>query len=447
MADEHWGNGIPAPNNQKDEDWVSDPNNHNILKVNDVNDDNDAKIAAHFINTSNHADARALKAVGKTELDGDVAISNNLTVEGETTFNDDTLINGDLTVNGQRIFINTGNIDGGNGDGNFTLTMGGLTAEKIVIGRNNADNGTTIPHWLRVGKDEEGVSPGLIDANAGGEEPTQNLNLGTGATTEDVVVGKNGNDVVIKGNLLVDGNGAELPAVIDALIDDADPRPLNIGTNGASSADTTIGNGTHTVKIPTSLQVGPTDNVGRIDSGGTGLLPKNLCVGGGTGTDEVLLGNAVNKVRSQSHFLVGTGATAGKIDAADDGVDLQLGTDSDKTKDTVIGQEDRNIKTPGHLLVGTSNNPGRIDAQGTNLTIGGDNTTENVALSRDGKMIETYGVLSAEKVIKLNFNDLILNSSDTANTGSGFHLDTVNNRLEVWVNGNMAGYFDSAGWH
>jgi len=36
---------------------VSDPNNRNVLKVNDVNTNNDAKTAGHFINSSTNLDS------------------------------------------------------------------------------------------------------------------------------------------------------------------------------------------------------------------------------------------------------------------------------------------------------------------------------------------------------------------------------------------------------
>ena len=51
---ESWGNGVPAKYN---EDLVSNPANHNILKVNDVNVNNDAKIALHTINSCTKANA------------------------------------------------------------------------------------------------------------------------------------------------------------------------------------------------------------------------------------------------------------------------------------------------------------------------------------------------------------------------------------------------------
>ena len=62
---ESWGNDAATRYN---EDLVSDPKNKNILKVNDVNDNDDAKIAIHAINSSTNANARALKVEGSTEI-------------------------------------------------------------------------------------------------------------------------------------------------------------------------------------------------------------------------------------------------------------------------------------------------------------------------------------------------------------------------------------------
>ena len=57
--------------------------NRNTIKVNDVNDGNDAKIAIHAINSSTNANARALEVVGKTYLNGLTEIEDNLTLNAE----------------------------------------------------------------------------------------------------------------------------------------------------------------------------------------------------------------------------------------------------------------------------------------------------------------------------------------------------------------------------
>ncbi len=67
---EVWGKNDPA--DKKNQDLVSDPQYHNILKVNDVNNNDDAKKAAEFINSSTNANARALKVEGKSEFDGNI---------------------------------------------------------------------------------------------------------------------------------------------------------------------------------------------------------------------------------------------------------------------------------------------------------------------------------------------------------------------------------------
>ncbi len=68
---EAWGN---PDDDKKNQDLVSSTSFNNVLKVNDVNNANDAKIAAHFINSSTNANARALKAEGMVKI---VAFSDN----------------------------------------------------------------------------------------------------------------------------------------------------------------------------------------------------------------------------------------------------------------------------------------------------------------------------------------------------------------------------------
>jgi hypothetical protein len=61
MAVKHWGNNTGDPGYRGDEDWESNPAYKNILKINDVNDGNDDKIALHTKNSSTDGEARALK--------------------------------------------------------------------------------------------------------------------------------------------------------------------------------------------------------------------------------------------------------------------------------------------------------------------------------------------------------------------------------------------------
>lgn len=56
-----WGN---AENTTEVQDMISGVDDHKVLKVNDVNVGNDDKKALHVINSSDHADARALKVEG-----------------------------------------------------------------------------------------------------------------------------------------------------------------------------------------------------------------------------------------------------------------------------------------------------------------------------------------------------------------------------------------------
>ena len=56
--------------NPADVDLETIAANHNVIKVNDVNEGDDAKVAVHAINSSTDQDARALKVEGKADIDG-----------------------------------------------------------------------------------------------------------------------------------------------------------------------------------------------------------------------------------------------------------------------------------------------------------------------------------------------------------------------------------------
>ncbi len=68
-----WGNDTETQ--AGDQDLITVEESGSVILVNDVNNANDAKIAAHFINSSTNANARALKVEGKSEFCGEVLIS------------------------------------------------------------------------------------------------------------------------------------------------------------------------------------------------------------------------------------------------------------------------------------------------------------------------------------------------------------------------------------
>lgn len=190
-----------------DQDLITVEGSQSIVKINDVYNDEAAEHPLIAIETtnSNPADgARALVAHGKTDLDGDVDIT------------------GDIKVHG-------GKIDGGDGVVGAILEFGGLIAEKILMSRIGADFGVTIRHWLRVGKDDVANAPGLIDANAGVGAASQDLHIGAGNTTKDIILSRNGQTTRIKGSVAIGNNN-------DGRIDaSGGSYPLKIGTLGTTS--------------------------------------------------------------------------------------------------------------------------------------------------------------------------------------------------------------------
>jgi len=87
-----WGNALGTQNEQQDLITPQNPaqGDHAVIKVNDVNNNNDAKIAGHFVNSSTNASARALKAEGMLEVVGPVLVNgDDLTVDGNAAVTDE----------------------------------------------------------------------------------------------------------------------------------------------------------------------------------------------------------------------------------------------------------------------------------------------------------------------------------------------------------------------
>jgi|GEM_PF-5413673 hypothetical protein len=158
-----WGN---PDNDQLDQDLVSSTSNKNILKVNDVNDGNDAKTAAHFINGSTNPSARAIVNEGVADFanDNEAAIvasgSSDSVIEGGNTANDitkkvmillgNTLLTADNAANKADVALNVVNAS-------THADAKGL----VVDGDVDLDGNVEIDGTLQVGN---GADAGRIDA-------------------------------------------------------------------------------------------------------------------------------------------------------------------------------------------------------------------------------------------------------------------------------------------
>ena len=212
-----WGNGDNA---QYDVDMQSPEGNLN-LEVTDINAARSALKA-----TNSNANGLALEVLGKSLLDGAVTLGQNgttVTVEGEIQANSElhandlfcaeagTLLVGSVTCeSGVEI---DGDVTVGPNDAAGNIDSGGLPAtprdlnigsqirtSDVNIGRNGQD--VNVADDLNVGGDcavsgglQVGppLSAGLIDA--GGDPAAHKLKIGTGVTTENVLIGRNGQSV------------------------------------------------------------------------------------------------------------------------------------------------------------------------------------------------------------------------------------------------------------
>jgi hypothetical protein len=199
-----WGN---PDNDQKNQDLVSDPANKNILKVNDVNNGNDAKIAAHFINYSNNAAARAMKVEGLTEMHNHVYLTGSLFMDGAE--------NGIYTEGGDPLLLGAaggcGEVIIGNDDHGI-IAHGDIyhQGSKITIGHGGA---------------------GQIDANTA--DGAQDLQLGTQNTTANVVLSHAGHTIDMFGQLRMNFGAVVLNSAVD----------LGIGNGGTGLVINQVGHG------------------------------------------------------------------------------------------------------------------------------------------------------------------------------------------------------------
>ncbi|MDP8240539.1 MAG: hypothetical protein P9X24_15715 [Candidatus Hatepunaea meridiana] len=377
---ESWGNDNAG---KFDEDLVSDPNNANILKVNDV-DNNDADRPAIFAKNSDvRANARALKIEGMAEITANIpewpnggtvglkvihsnpARGDALEVEGASVFNGSIHIDGDvLTKSNSGSTVAISDVNEGNDD-------------KIALHTINSSNN---PDALSL-KAEGTVDLDGIRIAAGGWINTSGLglNLGTSEPTDNVRIGRSQKDTYIAGNhLYIDGNDLKL-RVANVLLSgciDADPAEevddLSFGTN-EETLNVKISRPNQTTIVQGDLQVD-----GEFEGQGA--------------------------MRALANLFVGTNENDGLIDA----------NGTENNRDLKIGNTD---------LI-----------------------TNNVILSRLGKLVDILGKLriNGNELILDNSESLATGSGIKINpTGQGSFSPSI----DVIVSGTCVFYFDSEGGH
>jgi len=180
-----WGQNEGDPEVMGGQDLISAEESGSVIKVNDVNEDNDDKKAAHFINSSSDADARALMVEGLAEVEA-------------------------------------------NNPGGAATSIGLLARNENVNEGSRAlkvEGKTEISDYLYLGTDED---DGTVDANDSGRD----LKVGTFFNkTNNVEIGRTGKEVNVKGRIDAEEHIRVGTAANDGLIDAADDaRDLKIGT-------------------------------------------------------------------------------------------------------------------------------------------------------------------------------------------------------------------------
>jgi len=338
-----WGNnqnnGQGVRNDNEMINWdpaVPDAQMPRTLHVNDVNVGNDAKIAIKAVNKSTNAGGRALYTEGQVEmvagLNDDPGITAvkiynpstdvlayALQVTGKGAVAAVTLANtgdgralelvggaklGDTDIGGS-LHVQLGIDNWGpafdveiGADEDFShdvlLSREGRTTH--VRGALHVDQAATVEGQMTVGPNN---AVGRIDANN-----NHDLQIGTQAGTDDVVLGKANHNVEVYGNLRVIPPIAALGNVVvgpdDAVgrIDANNTHDLQLGTQ-AGTDDVAIGRSGKNVEIAAAIldvegefRIGSTSSAGKVDSGGSSSSPLNLLLGSQNVTADVQLGRS-----------------------------------------------------------------------------------------------------------------------------------------------------------
>ena len=400
------------------------------LKVNDLNA---ASTALETINSSADPAARALKVNGKTELD-----ENGLIIQKVTNIN--------------RIDSALGNHIGIGTQSPSTNVQIGREGEQTWIWSDE----THVNGILRVKESLE--SKGTV------EDP-EDLIIGTEEETADVLISKSGQTTKIKSSQLHVGPSGAAGEIDSGGVDEESKQDLKIGT-GDGTDDVVISKQDQVCVIDCNLRVGRKEiddiHTSRIDAYGHNGLPDLLCIGTLEHTNEVHLGrsdsNTVVKgdLEVKKDLHVGPSDDHGMIDAANNARDLKIGTDVDHTNNVEIGRTGKEVDVKGridaeeHVRVGTGAIDGKVDASATNRDLKiGTNTTNDVILSRGGKTTDIMGNT------RHNSMEVIMNDAAnlTAANGCGFKYNAAGHDgpndpcIDFYINGAVVGYIDADGWH
>jgi len=350
-----WGNAIGT---QYDQDMRSPFEGGFNFDVLDIN-----RATFSIRTTNSHANGKALEANGKTELNGDTEINGDVEISDNKALN---IVDGDR--NGNALFVK-------NSDA-------GASARALKVEGKSEFVGAVI-----VG---DGDNAGVIDSIG-----DQDLKLGTGGGTENVLIGIVGNVTNIKNDLRLGAiGGVGLGSRVDAYDDLID---LYVGTDVDYTKNVILSRTGQTTQVQGALDI------------------------------------------DQNANFDGTLHVDGNVDF--DGT-LQV---------------DGNTELDGTLAVGPAGGAGLIDSGGvalaeTDLEIGGGVATNNVLISKDGQRADILGDT------RFNGNEVIMNDADDItdvdainpeNGGAGmiFVPNGGAPRINVYINGVIVGFFDAAGWN
>jgi len=342
------------------------------------------------------------------------------------------------------------------------IEIGGQnTSADIILGRAGQDviaqEDLAVRGILTVGPNN---NVGQIDANN-----AHDLKVGTQNATTDVEVGRSGQKVKAVGDIVAGTAGA------GGKIDSAG-ADLKIGSVNTTN-DVYLGRTGKDViaqddmGVRGNLTVGPSNAVGKVDSGGSAGTPRGLSLGTTNVTSTVVVGRAGQTTQIDSGTVtvggtldlnadayIGTTASAGQIDsggAVGVTTDLKIGTQN-VTKDVLLGRSGQAVKAMTDLTVGVAAVVGKVDSNGTgaapqDIAVGTTNVTANVQLSRAGQTIDMFGTE------RLNSNEVVVNGvANLANAASaGFVYNSVGHgngkSIDFYIDGARRGYIDVTGWH
>jgi len=268
------------------------------VQINDVNNGESHKVGIYVKNSDNNAAARAMKVEGHAEIIG------NSTNNPDTTALKATNVSTHADARAL-VVEGTAEVEG--------LNLGPMT-ETIGLMVTNESTANTSRAIKVIGKVEIDDRVMLGDSNTDGfidaASVNHDLNIGTGVIeTNNVVIGRTGKEVDVKGRLDAEENIRVGDANDDGLIDAADDaRDLKIGTQADFTADVEIGRSGRKAVVRSDLKVGPADMTGKIESGGTGVAPQDLKIGVSGETNGITLGRAGVTVDVQCQTRVNSNA-------------------------------------------------------------------------------------------------------------------------------------------